>query len=534
MEVRKIAMAFVAVVATVPAFANRDLGPVGPRCNPDDQYRFFWGLCREQVQQAAEMGVNMIINSYGSNSYRYSPERRAEGFAHRRELVEMIDRYGIDHVEQVKLTQCEPLVMDYAQLKKDGTKNRAMDFNIPACKAEVREICRTTAEALTNLPGVVGVQTSSEVRGPSRPSWGPDYIAACRRDLGFDPPKEYTGQSAGGAAMRADFPVSCVVEPDYKPLKYYVWWWKKGDGFNDYQDMCTDIFHEVLGDHLFSFYDPVIREPPLWGAGGSKCKVGSQWYYEEPEPYGITYAVSEQQAMARGTPGMRVMTMIQNIMERGIVAPKERKVANEPAWVADRPNATYVTQPPDIIREAIWTLFARRIDGIGLYPWSVLWDNAAEDANPAKKKKARGYQFTNPETINVIREAFIKAAVPLGPLLKAVPERAPEVAMLESYASHLLGMGGSSSGWGYNYGDLAVAANLQPSVIYEEEIVRDGIPPSVKVLLAPNCGAMLRTTFEAIAAFQKKGGILAANDVIAPGLLPDVMMPDYLLSRYDR
>ena len=115
-----------------------------------------------------------------------------------------------------------------------------------------------------------------------------------------------------------------------------------------------------------------------------------------------------------------------------------------------------------------------------------------------------------------------------------MPERAPEVAVLESHASHLLGLGGSSSGWGYNYGDLVVAANLQPYVIYEEEIARDGIPPSVKVLVATDCGAMLRTTFEAVSAFQKKGGVVASDERLVPGILPDVVMPEYLLSRYDR
>ncbi|MBQ2631544.1 MAG: hypothetical protein IJG13_17845 [Kiritimatiellae bacterium] len=534
MEVRNIVIGLVAVAAFSPVFAA-DLGPVGPRANPDDQYRFFWYMNGTFYRQTVDAGFNMLINAHGSNWSRYSAEQRAASIDGRRRFLEMMDRDGVDHVEQVKASFCSGIQDDYAQLKKDGTKNtRSLDFNIPACREELHKVFTFTAEALTNLPAMVGVQTSSEVRDGSIPSWRPEYAAACRRDLGFDPPEEYTGSRAGGAAMRADFPVSRVVTPDYKPLKYYVWFWKKGDGWNDYQDMCTDVFREVLGKEVFSFYDPVVRVPPRWGSGGAKCRVGSQWYYEEPSPFGVSYVVSMQNAMARGTPGMRVMTMLQGIAGRMFCAPKGKKVENEPAWVADRPNATWITQPPDIVREALWMLFARKVDGIGVYAWNCFFDASLTGDEKNFGKQRGGYQFTNPETFEAVKDAFLRAGVPLGPLFKAVPERAPEVAMLESHASHLLGLGGSSQGRAPRYGDLAVAANLQPYVIYEEEIERDGIPPSVKVLLAPDCGALLRTTFKALSAFQKKGGVLASDANLVPVLLPDVMMPDYLLSTYDR
>ena len=505
MEVKKILAAYAVswFAAGVSCFAGNASGPVGPRCNPDDQYRFFWYMNGTFYRQTVDAGFNMLINGHGSNYSRYNAEQRVKANESRRKFVEMMDRDGLDHVEQVKLAHCNAIKSDYAQLNKDGSKNpRSMDFNIPACREEVRSICAFTAAALTNLPAMVGVQTSSEVRDGSKPSFAPDYAAACRRDLGFAPLEEYTGQTAGGAAMRSDFPMSRVVDPGYPPLKYYVWFWKKGDGWNDYQDTCTDVFREVLGKDVFSFYDPVIRTPPLWGSGGDKCRVGSQWYYEEPEPYGISYVVSMQNAMARGTPGMRVMTMLQGIAHRDRCAPAKRKVANEPAWVAERPNATYITQMPDIVRESLWMLFSRKIDGIGVYAWNALFDASLTGDEKHFGKTSRGYQFTNPDTFKFIREDFLKAAVPLGPLLKAVPERAPEVAMLESHVSHLLGFGGSDSGWGSSYGDLAVAANLQPYVIYEEDIARDGIPPSVKVLLAPKCGAVLRTTFAAMESCQ--------------------------------
>ena len=528
-----------AVVAPCVLHATAEFnGTVGPRSNPDDQYRFFWQMASgPYYQEVVDAGFNMLMTGYDSAYSRLSPAEREKKNAEHRRFVERMQQDGIDHVERLSHAGAGYNIKRFAQTFKDGTKNfRSMDFHLPACRAEMENIAEYIADSITNLSAVVGVHTSSEVRDGSRPSFSPEYAAACRRDLGFDPPSEYTGHTAGGAAIRADFPVSCVVSPEYKPLKYYVWYWKKGDGWNEYQDFVIDIFRRKLGNHLFAFYDPIVRTPPLWGSGGTKCNVGSQWYYPTPEPYGMSYVVSMENAMARGTPGMHVMAMIQGIAYRDDLAPTGRKVANEPAWVAERPNAKFITQPPDILREALWTLLSRRLDGIGMYAWNVLFDDSILGSPEEIKKKRMGtrYQFTNPDTFKALREVYLAAAVPLGPLLRAVPERRPEVAVLESYASHLLNLGGSDMGWGSNSGDLAVAANLQPYVIYEEEIARDGIPPSVKVLLAPNCGALMRTTFDAVVEFQKNGGVVVSDARFVPGILPDIAMPDCLLSRWER
>ena len=533
MEMRKAAFAFaVSLSAAVPSFADPGCGPIGPRCNPDDQYRFFSLLHYGIYRQLADAGFNLFIDSHGSQWYRLGADRRKAGAERLRKFIEAIDRDGIDYMDRMKLGLCKSFRRDYPQINRDGSKNfGSIDFNVPECRNEADKIFRFTAEAFEGLPGFVGVQTSCEVRGASRPSFAPDYAAACRRDLGFDPPGEYVGQTAGGVALRRDFPVSRVVEPDYMPLRYYVWFWRKGDGWNGFQDACAETFRKTLGESLITSYAPILREPTMWGAGGARCRVGIQWWYATPEPYGVSYMVSELMATARGTPGMRVMPQIQAIATRRLIAPKNVKVADEPAWSRDRPNATYITQPPDLFREAMWMAFSRQVDGIGSYGWDSLVD---AHALFGASKESDDYQFTNPGLYEVLKEDFLKAAVPLGPLLKAVPERAPEVAMLESHVSQLLGFGGAEYGWAYNYGDFAVAANLQPYVIYEEEIARDGIPPSVKVLLAPRCTAMLRTTFEAVKSFQEKGGIVASDMNLVPGLIADVLLPDYLLPYYDR
>jgi hypothetical protein len=145
------------------------------------------------------------------------------------------------------------------------------------------------------------------------------------------------------------------------------------------------------------------------------------------------------------------------------------------------------------------------------------------------KKDAAGYQFTNPESIHAISNVFHEVGIPLGPLFRAVPERKPEVAVLESYASTFFAGRGSWGwdGWIYQCGIMVTCANLQPYVLYEEEVAKDGIPSTVKVIVAPHCDVLTKTTFDALKSFQAKGGIVVGDRYLVPGILPDLPLEGF-------
>ncbi|MBO4631120.1 MAG: hypothetical protein J5858_04280, partial [Lentisphaeria bacterium] len=304
---------------------------------------------------------------------------------------------------------------------------------------------------------------------------------------------------------------------------YYRWFWKEGDGWNRFQTAIAEAYRPKNGQPFFSFYDPSVRVPPVYGSGG-KVDFLNQWTYVHPEPYNISYVISEQQAMARGTPGQGVFTMIQGICYRSRTAPRDRKVPDPPSWVKDRPNAVYITTPPDLMREALWNTFSRRLDGIGVFAWRALFDAAPLGMS----KTAADYQHTNPDTAKVIGELFRRVAIPLGPLLRKIPERPPEVAVLESYASTFFA-GRGSWGWSgriFDCGIMLNAARLAPHVLYEEEIAR-GVPETIKVLVMPHCDVLTRSAFGKIREFQKRGGLVVADEFLVPGILPDFPLPDF-------
>lgn len=523
--------------ATAGSFASGEPS-FGPRVNPDDQYRFFWHIGEEVLfPYGVDMGLNLIYDPYVSRWYHWTKEEQDADTARRRRFFRRMETNGIDVIEFVT-ADGRVNRPEFGKLQDDGKRNEhALDLYLPGARDLLRRRWEATAEAMKGLPNLVGINAVSEPYY-GNPSRGAEFVAACEKALGYPPPsKEFPADKAYGAIRRPDFPISGVVRADYRPLEYFTWYWRRGTGWNGYNEDCSAVYDRVFGRHLPRAYDPVTRCPPLWGSGGRGLSVGNQWFYPVPQPYGASFMVSEEKAMARGTPGMEVFTMLQGMCYHSVIAPRDKTPTNVPAWAKDRPNAIYPTMPPDIMREALWTLFSRQIAGVGFHGAPAIFDICLvreTEEEKAKERQRAGYQHTTDETRLAIRDAFRRAGIPLGPLLKAVPERSPEVALLQCYSTTLLTGGGCTFGWGSPYGDLLVGANMTPYVLYEEEIVRDGLPPTLKVIVAADCPVMLDTTRDALLAFQKRGGVIVATPNLAPGVLADMDMPEGLMSRHRR
>lgn len=499
---------------------------LGPRMNPDDQFRFFWLYPIEYYPELVASGFNLFIydcfGAYSFDSGRFDQKSAAT----RKRSMDRILADGCDYMEQLAFQQHKVFLKKYPRLLKDGSSHlRGADIGWSEAMAAALKGAKVTAESIGRHPACIGIEPSSEVRDHSCPSSREYFARKYMEEMGEPvPPEVENGRVAPHYLRISDFPASRIVDEDYRLMKFYRWFWKTGDGWNDYQTNVRDVFVQTLGRPLMSMYDPAVRTPPIWGSGGDLTH-NNQWTYPTPEPYNVHYVISEQQAMARGVRGQKVVSMVQGISYRSRLAPKGVKVENEPAWVADRPNAVYITTPPDIIREALWACFAHQMDGVGVFAWRSLFDAAGPRMGKfAKDKNAAEYQFTNPETIHVISNVFNTVGKPLGPLFRALPERAPEVAVLESYASTFFANRGS---WGWDgfifqFGIMADTAHLQPYVIYEEEIARDGIPPTVKVICAPHCDVLTRKTYDALLKFQREGGIIVGDAHLVPGILPDI------------
>ena len=348
---------------------------------------------------------------------------------------------------------------------------------------------------------------------------------------GREVPAEVQNRQAPHFRQIKGFPVSRIVPEDDPLLSFFRWYWYDGDRWNSYSTDATRIYQDRQHP-MATMYDPIVRNPPIRGSGG-KVTFGSQWVYVVPEPYNCSFSISEEQAMVKGHPGQGVWAMIQAITYRRECAPgAPPEGATAPAWYGKYPDCRYVSTPSDFMREAMWCLFSRQIDGHCHYAFQAL----IPQPDPIDKKTGKStrtpytYVCTDTNTYYVISELFHRIGEPLGPLLRAAPERPPQVAVLESFATYAFAHKASMSSTCqpiFDRGSIAVVASLQPYVLYEEDLAEKGIPDSVKVLLAPHCDVLAQKSFEAIRAWQLKGGVLIADANLPPALMRDYDYPPF-------
>ena len=517
-----------AVCADTP---DEDL--TGPAWNPETQRRIVWHCGEKAFDDFAAMGFNATMGLV--TGYGFGKEiDRETAVSRRRKILEAHRRAGLEFMESYTYSSFSKVFgTGYPRVRLDGTKKNVIDMSNGECFARATHLVDGLARSIESedLPTVLGVMTSSEVRDNSFPSITDWTKAAWAKHSGGRPmPPNADRKRADHYSTIPGFPVSRVVETDDPTLAYFRWFWKEGDGWNDFQSAASDSYvrrFAALGARAMTMYDPAVRVPPIWGSGGRVTHL-NQWTYVYPEPFNISYVTSELQEMARGVPGQRVNSMIQGISYRSSLAPRaEKPTGPAPQWYLDKPDVKYMSTPGDMAREALWTLFSHKLDSILFHGYQSIVDITAYGL----KESNGGYQFTDPTLRKTIAELFNGVAEPLGPLFKALPETGDEVAMVESYSASIFaargGMGTGSNGL-CDFGALATLASLQPRVLYEEDIAANGIPSATKVLLMPHCDVLTRPVFEAVRAFQAAGGHVVGDKFLVPGILPDALFPVYL------
>ncbi len=403
----------------------------------------------------------------------------------------------------------------YQRLDRDGKPYPRS--NLDAANPEVVQILTDHAEQAARVysshPAYAAALIQSEVRDGSNPSFTGFEEKAFKAYAGYDVPPQVKSRWAPGYSTLPDFPPTRILPDDYPLLHYYRWWWTVGDGWNNLHGAISQAYHRHIGRPFWTFYDPAVRVPPAWGSGGGVDCI-SQWSYTNADPIKVGQSADEMLAMGAGNPKQMVMKMTQAFWYRNQAAPADKKVANPPEWLKQEPEAKYFSISPDHLRIAFWSMISRKLDGIMYHGYSSLIEGSTH-----------AYRFTCPELKNSLKELTDDVIKPLGPVLKRIPERRPEVAILQSFASTIFAVRHASFGWGKGWGaDLHLAlqwAHYQPAIIYEEHI-RNGILDQVDVLVLPGIEVLPESVFRAIREFQLRGGLVVGDNHLLPGILPDI------------
>ena len=377
------------------------------------------------------------------------------------------------------------------------------------------------AQSYGAYPGLQAALIHSEIR---------DSTQVCFHDVdragfrAFSGGKEIPEMvvSKSGVAYRGikDFPVDRVVADDDLILQYYRWFWKQGDGWNQMHTALSKGLKSTGRSDIWTWFDPAVRVPSIWGSGGEVDYV-SQWTYSYPDPIRIGLPTDELFAMAAGSPTPQsVLKLTQIIWYRTGTAPKPKpgEEANAPkaSWMERLPDADFLTISPDHLREALWGMISRPVRGIMYHGWESL----------VEVGKKTGYCCTNPDTQEALAELTRDVIRPLGPTLLQVPDRQSEVGYLESFASQVFSGRGS---WGWAADDnylMLLYANLQPRVLYDETILRDGLG-GLRVLVLTNCDVLTRSVAEKVKEFQRNGGLIVGDENLCPAITPDIRVTSY-------
>lgn len=422
----------------------------------------------------------------------------------------------------------DPYLPEYMQVDRDGKPyaRKALTPNAPKVMQAFERAGASIAKTFSAHPAFEGVLANSEIRDESEVSFSEWDLAAYRKAFGDTAtfPDWVKSKYPPSYTTLKDFPADRVVPEDHPQLAFSRWWWSVGDGWN----AAHSAVHHGLHRHsdrkdLWSFNDPVVRCPPLWGSGGD-VDVLSQWTYTDPDPLRMSLPVDEVFAMAGGRqPPPRVMKMTQLFWYRSTTAPAEKspRDGESPAKWADKdPNTGFFSIHPHHLREAFWTKIARPIEGIMYHGWSSLVPTDGSHA----------YKYTHPQLQHELTRLIHDVVEPLGPTLRQVPAVKSDIAFLESFTTFAFT---SKSTWGYAGGwqaDVYFAlqhARLQPEVIYEQHVLRDGLK-NYKILVLADCDVLTRPVVDQILAFQKAGGLIIGDANLCPAIKADMTLPNFV------
>ncbi|MDD4097193.1 MAG: laminin G domain-containing protein [Lentisphaeria bacterium] len=488
---------------------------VGPQLPPDSMPVLMWGG-GSPLEVVLDHGFTHDLGGFASRVLR-STDLADTAFAVQRTLDEYVAT-GLRRSSYFTLAHDKALTEQFPRRRRDGSVvPRNAEASNPEYQAILGDTAEKTAQIIKDHPGCDALLINSEVRDSTAPSFGAVEPAAFQAFAGFPIPDEVMTKSAPHYSRVMDFPLGRVISPDHRLLVFYRWFWKQGDGWNPVQTLVNNAYHKHISRPFWTFFDPTVRVPPVWGSGGNVDYV-SHWTYAYPDPLRTGSVTDELRAMADGRPGQDVMSMTQIICYRSATAPQSRNPDPTPAWALEQPDAKFISLPPDSLRASIWAKISRRVQGIMFHGSGSLWGAPSIGS----------YFNTNPETAVMLKKVIGDVVKPLGPTLKRIPERSPEVAILHSFASSVFAGRGTWGwqGWLLDAHLMLQWANLAPAVVYEEKLLRDGFG-DLKVLCLFHCDVLTAPVYEAIKAFQAKGGIIVADECLVPGIVPDILVKSY-------
>jgi hypothetical protein len=410
---------------------------------------------------------------------------------------------------------------EFNRINRQGKRLSNANGLFPRVQQYAYDTGSAVARTFGDLPALQSALVHTEIRDHTEVSLHDIDKAAYRKFSGQEIPEAAVGKRGVAYQTIKGFPKDRIVADNDPLLRYYSWFWKRGDGWYDLNTQVDKGLKSTGRKDIWTFFDPAVRTPSVYGATGEVDYL-SQWTYTYPEPEKIGLATDELAAMAAGADKPQdIMSMTQIIWYRSQTAPLRRPeqgpIANQPAWEKQFPDAQFITISPDILSESLWLKLSRPVKGILYHGWGSLAGSH------------RSYRLTNTEARPRLTKLIHDVVQPLGPTLLQVPDAPTDVAFLESFASQMFANRGTW-GWGNSWAADAYLisryAALQPRIVYDETIVQQGLD-AYKVLFLTDCDVLSQSVADNIRKWQQRGGIVVGDNRLAPGIEPDILLSSF-------
>ena len=498
-----------------------------PRPTPNPMPVIMWGAGHNEMDRLKDIGFTHYIGIHAETGDIWSSGKalapgKPELIESTRKALDAALAKGLNVVASLSPGSTFEKDPKYQRVDRKGTPYTRTDIcaSMPEFTTFYENVGKSVAKAYGDHPAFAAALIDSEVRDGSQPSFNTVDVENYHKFAGADIPAEVVGRSGVTWDKLKDFPKDRVIPDDHPLLKYYRWFWTVGDGWNGLHSALNKGIRSTGRRDLFTWFDPAVRQPSISGAGGS-VDVLSHWTYTYPAPLCIGLCADQLAAMsAANRQNQKVMKMTQLIWYRSQTAPIQPGATDTVVpWEDHDRDAAYITIAPMHLREAFWTKIARPIQGIMYHGWQSLVPTDSVGA----------YRYTNPNTVHVLKDLLQNVITPLGPALKQIPDERSTVAFLESFTSQMFarrGAYGNNSNWPADLWLSLQHAHVQCDVLYEETLLKSGLDGR-KILFMPDCDVLTASVAAKIAAWQKKGGKIVADENLCPALKADVVLESF-------
>ncbi|MCP4509448.1 MAG: hypothetical protein GY826_23990, partial [Fuerstiella sp.] len=164
---------------------------------------------------------------------------------------------------------------DTANFLRVGRDGKALaKKNVTASFPEVLKfgfnVGASVAQTDGGSPALAAALINSEIRSSySDVSFHPHEQEAFRKHAGFDIPAVVTSRFGVPHAKLSTISAERVISDDDPVYTFYKWFWKRGDGWNDFNSAIHDGLKSTGRDDLWTFFDPAVRVPSVFGSGGN-------------------------------------------------------------------------------------------------------------------------------------------------------------------------------------------------------------------------------------------------------------------------